>query len=336
MIPPNLSLITENVKTSVPTLTAIYALRLFEKIVFTQQEDPLISRDAIRLREMHERGPATSEEETFLQNHRIDGRGFWRRDSTDNTWRIQVPATLRERVIREYHDTPLSGHPGADETIRSIREFFFWPGMARETRRYVAGCHLCIFCKPVHGQRPPGQRPRPSQTSWETVAVDFMGPYRRTSQDNSHIMVVTDLFTRWVEAFPLRVRDAPRATRLLEEQVFSRYGYPRRILSDNGPQFTGSIWAEASRRWDCELWTTPVYHPRENPTERRNQEIKKGLRLRLHQGNQRTWDRFLPELLFGLRRRRNAATNVTPSHLFGKTIARPGEWRFTHLFPPET
>ena len=63
---------------------------------------------------------------------------------------------------------------------------------------------------------------------------------------------------------------------------------------------------------------------------------KKGLRLRLHQGNQRTWDRFLPELLVGLRRIRNAATNVTPSHLlFGKTIARPGDWRFTHLFPPE-
>ena len=50
MIPPNLSLITKNVKTSVPTLIAIYAPRLFEEIVFTQQEDPLISRDAIRLR----------------------------------------------------------------------------------------------------------------------------------------------------------------------------------------------------------------------------------------------------------------------------------------------
>ena len=79
-----------------------------------------------------------------------------------------------------------------------------------------------------------------------------------------------------------------------------------------------------------------MYHPRVNPTERRNQEAKKVRRLRLHQGNQRTWDRFLPDLLFSLRRKRNAATIVTSSHLlFGKTIVRPGQWRFTHLLPPE-
>ncbi|XP_033220960.1 uncharacterized protein LOC117175361 [Belonocnema kinseyi] len=113
----------------------------------------------------------------------------------------------------------------------------------------------------------------------------------------------------------------------MEEEVFSRFGYPRRELSDNGPQFTGQVWVEASRRWGAELWTTPVYHPRANPTDRRNQEMKKGLRLRLHQGNQRTWDQHLPDLLSGLRRRKNAATGVTPRHLLmGRTILRPGEW----------
>lgn len=78
------------------------------------------------------------------------------------------------------------------------------------------------------------------------------------------------------------------------------------------------------------MWTTPTYHPRANPTERRNQEIKKGLRLRLHQGNQRTWDRHLPDLLFGLRRRTNAATGATPSYLLlGQTLLGPGEWNLT-------
>lgn len=91
-------------------------------------------------------------------------------------------------------------------------------------------------------------------------------------------------------------------------------------------KFTGHAWAEASRRWGCELWTTHVYHPRTIPTKRRNQELKKGLRLRLHQENQQTWNSHLPHLLFGLRRRKNAATDVTPSHLLmGRTVHRPGE-----------
>ena len=52
-----------------------------------------------------------------------------------------------------------------------------------------------------------------------------------------------------------------------------------------------------------------------NPTERRNQEVKKGLRLRLTAGYQRILDERLPELLFGLRRRRGAATAYTSSYL---------------------
>ena len=160
--------------------------------------------------------------------------------------------------------------------------------------------------------------------------MDLIGRYPRTNQGWRFIFVITNIFTRWVEAFPLRAAAAPKITKIMGDQVFSRWGFPHRILSDNGPQFTGHIWEEASNRWDCELWTTPVYHPRANPAERRNQEIKKGLRLRLQPGNQRTWDQHLPKLLFGLRRRKNAATGSTPSHLLlGKTILLPGEWRLS-------
>ncbi|XP_033229598.1 uncharacterized protein LOC117181140 [Belonocnema kinseyi] len=177
--------------------------------------------------------------------------------------------------------------------------------MSRDIRRYVFGCHLCLCSKPVRGRQPNNQRPRPARKAWDTVAVDLMSPYPRTTQGHNCILVVTDRFTRWVEAFPLRAADAPKIIKRIEDEVFSRYGYPRRLLSDNGPQFTGHAWAEASQRWGCQLWTTPVYHPRANPTERHNQKIR-----------------------FGLRRRENAATGATPSYLLiGRTIRRPGEWK---------
>lgn len=67
----------------------------------------------------------------------------------------------------------------------------------------------------------------------------------------------------------------------------------------------------ASERWGCELWITPVYYPRANPMERRNQEVKKALQLRLHPGNQRTWHQHLTQLLYGLRGRTNSATCAT-------------------------
>ena len=63
----------------------------------------------------------------------------------------ELPELLRQRIIWEYHDAPFSGHPGDEETLHAMREYFIWPGMSREIRRYVAGCHLCLCCKPVHG-----------------------------------------------------------------------------------------------------------------------------------------------------------------------------------------
>lgn len=155
-----------------------------------------------------------------------------------------------------------------------------------------------------------------------------MGPYPHTRDGNRFILVATDLFTRWAEAFPLRSSEAPYLTELLQE-VFSRFEYPKHVLIDNGTQFIGYVWAESSQRWDCELWRTPLYHPCVNPTERRNQEVQKRLRLHLHADNQRSWDQKIPDILYGLQRRRNAATGVPTSYLLlGKAIAAPGEWRF--------
>ncbi|KAK9694061.1 hypothetical protein QE152_g33799 [Popillia japonica] len=75
-------------------------------------------------------------------------------------------------------------------------------------------------------------------------------------------------------------------------------------------------------------WTTPVYHPRANPVERRNQEIKKGLRIHLANEDNARWDETLDAVLFNIRSRRNAATGFSPSMaLFGRELRRPGDWR---------
>ena len=153
-----------------------------------------------------------------------------------------------------------------------------------------------------------------------------MGPHPCTGNGKENLLVVTDLFSRWVEAFPLGSATAGKIVETLENNVFNRCGYPRSILSDNGPQFRSQQWDQAGMKWDTELWTTPIYHPRVNPTERRNQEVKSGLRLCLQDTSHRHWDKKIPEILFNLRSRRNAATGLTPSQvLFGRTIKRRGE-----------
>lgn len=241
--------------------------------------------------------------------------------------RIFVPRALVERVIYDHHDKDIAGHPGAEETRRAVEQLFYWPHLGRDVDAYVRSCLLCAQYKrrPRHPRAP--QVPRCPQRAWEAVAVDLMGPYNRSRTGNRFILVATDLFTRWVEAFAMDSATTNAVARKLEDEVFSRYGYPRTLISDNGTQFVSAAWYRYCRRWEVEHWTTANYHPRANPAERRNQELKKGLRLRLANRAEDQWDELLPVTLYSLRRRRNAATGKSPSEmLYGHNIAIPGGW----------
>ena len=95
---------------------------------------------------------------------------------------------------------------------------------------------------------------------WE---LDFIGPINPSSNQNLNIMVATEYVTKWVEAEAL-----PRAT---EDtiihflfQIFMRYGLPREIITDGGPQFIGhKITATLKNHHILHRITSP-YHLQEN------------------------------------------------------------------------
>ncbi|XP_063237930.1 uncharacterized protein LOC134539672 [Bacillus rossius redtenbacheri] len=129
-----------------------------------------------------------------------------------------------------------------------------------------------------------------------------MGPYPRTPRGNRFLLVVTDLFTRWTEAYPCRNVRAATITKILAQEFLPRWGYPQSALSDNGSQFLGRQWRTWCDDHQIQHHTTPAYHPRANPTERRNQELKAQMRIRLSSDHAQ-WDKHISDALFCMRRR---------------------------------
>ena len=203
--------------------------------------------------------------------------------------------------------------------------------MREDIRRAVGNCASCLLVK---GGKPISkgiEHSRKPTAPWDTVAIDLMGPYPRTSRGKRFVLVTTDVMSRWVEAFPVSSSEINSIAPLLENDVFMRWENPRVILSDNAPQFRGKTWRDRCKAWGALDYTTPAYQPQANPTERRNQELIKGLRLKIAGGRQRDWDAHLPSILFALRRRTNRMTGQSPSQmLLGRTLPRPGEWNFTY------
>jgi hypothetical protein len=52
-------------------------------------------------------------------------------------------STLKEKIMRATHDTPLEGHPRYFETYRKIRERISWKGLKDDVLQHVRECMTC-------------------------------------------------------------------------------------------------------------------------------------------------------------------------------------------------
>jgi len=59
--------------------------------------------------------------------------------------KIQVPPILEVKrgLMNIYHDHPLAGHPGRDETLCKVQEKYSWPHMRQWIEDYIKGCAIC-------------------------------------------------------------------------------------------------------------------------------------------------------------------------------------------------
>ena len=73
-----------------------------------------------------------------------------------------------------------------------------------------------------------------------------------------------DSFTKWTEAFLLRNKEAETVAKVLVEQVFTRFGTPLSVLSDQGKEVDGRIMNEICRLFGIEKLRTSPYKPSTN------------------------------------------------------------------------
>jgi hypothetical protein len=112
----------------------------------------------------------------------------------------------------------------------------------------------------------------------------------------------------------------------LISQVFSRYGTPLQLVSDNGPQFIGRAWELFCKRLNIKPVFTSTYHPQSNLTERYNQNALGKLRL-LTLENELEWDVLLPSVLSTMRSDTSECTGMSPSQLvLGLTPRVPADF----------
>lgn len=260
---------------------------------------------------------------TFRYSKGVLKRCF--KDKSGEHTQVCVPKTLRASVMRLAHDTPMAGHLGAKKTQERIWAVFYWPGMCGDIRRYCQSCDRCQKITPKGRVRkvPLGHMPLPF-IPFERVAVDLVGPIKpASSSGNRYILVMVDQATRYPEATPLKNVEAKTVAEALFN-MWTRLGVPGQVLSDRGGQFTGRVMTEVHRLLCIKGRTTTPYHAQCNgQVERFNGTLKTMLR-KLCVEDPRTWDRFIPAVLFAYREVPHEGSGFSPFELlYGRTVRGP-------------
>lgn len=169
----------------------------------------------------------------------------------------------------------------------------------------------------------------------ERVAVDVMGPLPRSDRGNRYVLSVMDYFTKWPEAYALPDQEAETVVDALVEGMFSRFGVPETIHSDQGRNFESRVFAVMCERLGIQKTRTTPLHPQSDGlVERFHRTLGQQLAILTSQ-HQRDWDSHLPLVLMACRSAVQESTSCTPALLMlGRELRTPAELAFGR--PPDS
>ena len=238
--------------------------------------------------------------------------------SQQSQLRLVVPQSKIRTVLSLAHDHATAAHLGRRKTLSRVSGRFIWPFMRRDVAAYVRSCPLCQQFK-ASNQLPPGlMHSTIVHEPWNTVGIDITGPLPKTRRGNVYILVIIDYFTKWIELFPMPNMKANTIAQIFVDDVICRFGFPVRVISDNGVQFLSSIFTNICTSFGITHQRTPLYHPQSNLSERVNRTLRP-LLASLAYHDHRSWDLKLPQIAFALRTAPSDSTGQSPAFLmFGR------------------
>ncbi len=176
--------------------------------------------------------------------------------------RVAIPSDLglRQRILKECHDTLCAGHQGWSRTLEVVARSFWWPRMTQWVRRYVAACTSCQAQKPRAAAVPGLLQPLPVPAErWHSVSMDLMVELPKSEAGNDAVVVFVDRLSKRVHlAACTTTITAPQLARIFIRDVFRLHGLPKSLVSDRDPKFVSEFWQSLFRILGTEL-NEPVY-----------------------------------------------------------------------------
>ncbi|KAL5010990.1 hypothetical protein ScPMuIL_013295, partial [Solemya velum] len=239
-----------------------------------------------------------------------------------------LPNSLRRMVLERLHDAnPEGAHLGPKKTQSKVKQLYYWPYGKSYKNTWCQTCTVCVRKRqPRKKDRTPLVVENPGYP-FSRIAMDILGPLPMTESGNKYILVVQDYFTKFVETFALPNQEAKTVARKVVDEVFSRYGVPETIHTDQGSNFESQLFSELCENLQITKTRTTPFHPQsDGMVERFNRTLLSMLSCYVSDYGA-DWDIHLPKILMAYRSSMHHSTGCTPNFaMFKSEISLPVEF----------
>ena len=173
------------------------------------------------------------------------------------THQLVLPLEYHQTILRMLHDD--YGHQGLDWTLALVKERFYWSTMNHDATEYVTNCHRCYVAKGHYTGPHTQQGLLVANNPLGLLCIDFLkvDPSR---DGKENILVLTDAFTKFSQAFITNNQKALTVAKVLVEKWFYVYGILACIHSDKGQSFENAIISQLYSMYNIKQSTTMPYN----------------------------------------------------------------------------
>ena len=155
---------------------------------------------------------------------------------------------MHQIILEKIHQ----GHQGIERCRQRVSSSVWWPGVSKDMENFVRSCPTCQMT--TQPNRQPLISTPLSRHPWERVAADLF------EIKNVTYLLVVDYYSRFVEVQRLNTTTSLSVITHLKS-MFSRFGIPAEMVTDNGPQFDSTdMMAFCSSYGFRHIKTSPTIH----------------------------------------------------------------------------